>query len=365
MHQRSRALLTVLITVLTVVLAVSLLTDAPAQARRKATRKPGWQPFAPAKPYHGDFPDPSVIRVGDRYIAHATNTHGVTLPTLISANLKTWFARPATRNNPTGDGLLRTASWSAATLKPGGRKAAEVWAPTVTRIRKNLYVLAYATRVRSHWRQRMCISVATSRTPWGIFVDRTRRPLVCPRNGAIDPQVYKPRRGRPWLIWKVDRHPARIYTRAMNRRGTHLARHSRAHLLAKVAQRWEGGVVENPGLIRYRGRYYLFYSGNAYGTRHYAIGYLICRSLHGGCHRPRHRPLIASHGLLAGPGGAAPFVDRNGRLRLAYHAWRRGQVGYAESPRCKWTKRGCPQRRLYVATVRPRHNGRLVLVHRR
>ena len=91
----------------------------------------------------------------------------------------------------------------------------------------------------------------------------------------------------------------------------------------------------------------------------------VCRTIFGDCHRPRKRPLLASHGNLAGPGGAAPFVDRNGRLRLAYHAWRKGQVGYATSPKCKFTKRGCPQRRLYVATVRPDHAGRLTVVRRR
>lgn len=362
MHHRSRALLAVLVTSTAVALTVGLLAGAPAEAKR---RTPGWEPFTPAQPYRGDFPDPSVIRIGSRFIAHATNTHGLTLPTLISTDLRVWWARPATAANPTGDGLLRTASWSDGSTKPGGRWSAEVWAPTVTRLGKDRYVLAYSTRVQSTWKRRMCVSVATARTPWGPFVDRSRKPLVCPRNGAIDPQVFKPRRGKPMLIWKVDHRPARIYTRMMKRNGTAFARKSKAHLMVRVAQRWEGGVVENPGMIRYRGRYYLFYSGNHYATGRYAVGYVVCRTIFGRCHRPRKGPLLASHGKLAGPGGAAPFVDRNGRLRLVYHAWKKGRVGYATSPKCKFTKRGCPQRRLYVATVRPAKNGRLVVVHRR
>lgn len=362
MSHRSRALAAVLAASVSLLLTATLLTVSTAEAR---PRKPGWEPFTPAESYRGDFPDPSVIRVGNRFIAHATNTHGLTLPTLISKDLRVWFARPATPGNPTGDGLLRTASWSNGSAKPGGRWSAEVWAPTVTRLGKDRYVVAYATRVQSTWRNRMCISVATARTPWGPFVDRTRKPLVCPRNGAIDPQVFRPRRGKPWLVWKVDHRPARIYSRMLKRNGVQFARKSRAHLMAGVKQRWEGGVIENPGMIRYRGRYYLFYSGNHYATGRYAIGYLVCKRVFGRCHRPLKRPLMASHGTLAGPGGAAPFVDRHGRLRLAYHAWRKGQVGYATSPRCKQTVTGCPQRRLYVATVRPDRTGKLRVVHRR
>ena len=54
---------------------------------------------------------------------------------------------------------------------------------------------------------------------------------------------------------------------------------------------------------------------------------------------------------LAGPGGAAPFFDRAGRLRLAYHAWRTGRVGYPSTDGCRETNAGCPQRRLYIATL--------------
>ena len=43
--------------------------------------------------------------------------------------------------------------------------------------------------------------------------------------------------------------------------------------------------------------------------------------------------LLYTGPYLAGPGGATPFVDRPGRLRLAYHAWRTGNVGYPSDRR--------------------------------
>ena len=38
--------------------------------------------------------------------------------------------------------------------------------------------------------------------------------------------------------------------------------------------------------------------------------------------------LLYTGPYLAGQGGATPFLDRSGRLRLIYHAWRTGNVGY-------------------------------------
>lgn len=343
------------------VLATLLSVPAVAEARRSPVGK---DPFRPGKKYAGDFPDPTVIRVGGRYYASSTTTDGLNLPTLISANLRIWQARTATTVNPSGDALLHTPVWSARRKRRDGRYTATVWAPSVTRMGPGRYVLAYATRHRGP-RHRMCISLATGTSPDGPFTDRSRRPTVCPRRGAIDPQVFRPRRGRPSLVWKVDHHPALILTRKMNRRGTALLRKARTHVLARPAQRWEGRVIENPAMIRYRGRYYLFYSGNGYATSKYAIGYLVCRTQRSGCARPRTRPLLASHARLAGPGGATPFVDRAGRLRLAYHAWRRGAVGYSRARACLRRPAGCGQRRLYVATIRPDHRGRLHVVRRR
>lgn len=46
-------------------------------------------------------------------------------------------------------------------------------------------------------------------------------------------------------------------------------------------QAWEGGVVEAPFLWKHSGRYYLFYSGNGFGTGQYAIGYAVSDAVAG------------------------------------------------------------------------------------
>jgi hypothetical protein len=242
---------------------------------------------------------------------------------------------------------------------------ATTWAPTVTRLAPGRYVLAYSTQVAGLPGRHMCISLATAAGPLGPFVDTTTAPTICPPNGAIDPQVFVAPTGRPWLVWKLDRYPPRLFTQPMNLTGTALLPGAPRRFLARVAQDWEGRIIENPAMIRYRGRYYLFYSANNYATTRYAVGYLICRTWYGGCTRPRLRPLLATGGQIAGPGGATPFVDTLGRLRLAYHAWRAGSVGYPSSTDCLEGPLGCAQRRLYVATLRPDRDGLLRVIHRR
>lgn len=347
--------------------AAALLVSGLVAVGQPAGARPapvGQDPIVPGAAYDGDFPDPWILRVGQRYIAYATTSGGINVPLLTSTDLRTWTARPETADAPRGDALPNAPTWAERFVKDGRYRAA-TWAPAATRIRKGHYVLAYATEVRdASPGQRMCISLATSTTPTGPFVDRTIRPTVCPRRGAIDPQVYVAPTGRPWLVWKADHFPAKLWTRPMNRNGTRLLVKRPARFLAKVAQPWEGSIIENPAMIRFRKRYYLFYSANSYATSRYAIGYLICKSWKGDCHRPRKRPLLATGGRIAGPGGPAPFVDTNRKLRLGYHAWTYGVVGYPVDDGCRTEPEGCPQRRLYVARLGVKDNGKLRVLGR-
>lgn len=341
--------------------AGELSTGQPAQARPTPI---GQDPIVPGAAYAGDFPDPWIVRLGDRYFAYSTTSGGLNVPLLTSTNLHTWVSRAATPDAPMGDALPRTAAWSEGVEKSDGRFRASTWAPSVARLGPHRFRLAYATEVAGAPGQLMCISIATATSAIGPFVDRTTAPTVCPRNGAIDPQIYIAPTGRPWLVWKADLYPARLYTQPMNNAATRVTPGVRPTYLAKVRQPWEGRIIENPAMIRYHKRFYLFYSANSYASTRYAIGYLICKSWKGDCRRPRKKPLLATGGAIAGPGGPAPFVDGRGRLRLGYHAWTAGAVGYPTNTDCRETTVGCGQRRLYVARLRVGDRGRLHVVER-
>jgi hypothetical protein len=339
------------------VLGLSLVTRAEARSAPI-----GQDRISPGETYAGDFPDPAVLRVGLHYYAYSTTSGGLNVPTLTSTDLRTWRANTGTPTNPTGDGLPRTPVWSDGVERSDGRFKATTWAPTVTRLGPGRFVMAYATKVAGSSGQRMCISVATATVPTGPFLDTTTKPTICPARGAIDPQIWLAPSGRPWLYWKLDHHPAALMATGMNLDGITITAGERPRYLAGIRQPWEGNIIENPAMIRFKGRYYLFYSANSYATSRYAIGYLICRTWYSRCTRPRKTPLMASGKYLAGPGGPMPFVDALGRLRVAYHAWRVGAVGYPSSDACRELPSGCAQRRLYVGTLRAAPDGRLSVV---
>ncbi len=316
-----------------------------------ATASVGSDHFVPGQSYRGDFPDPWITKSGDTYYAYATNTANLSLPVMTSKDLVTWTAGY--------NGLPSAAGW-AQRERAKGRTVTRTWAPSVTWV-NGRYVLVYTAPLAHRSPRKNCISVATASRPEGPFTDSTSGPLVCPSDqGAIDPQVFVARNGQPYLIWKtegvVGREPTRIWSQRLTGEATSFAVGTTPRELLSTTESWEGHVIENPAMIRIQGLNYLFYSANEYASSDYAIGYAVCETVIGPCTRPRSTPLLASGGLVSGPGGPAPFVGPNGQLRLGYAAWDEGRVGYPRSPRCR---PGCNQRRLHIAQLRIDPEGQL------
>jgi beta-xylosidase len=351
---RARTVATVLgVALLTLVAGLLPADDASARDARPAPV--GSDRFVVGQPYRGDFPDPTVLRVGNVFYAYSTTVSSLNLPVLSSRDLVHWTAR--------GEGLMDVARW-ARSRRIGERAFAGTWAPTVARIGRR-YVHAYAVP-RAGRPARRCIGVSTSRTPYGGFVDRSVRPLLCPSvRGAIDPSFYTGPAGAHFLVWKLEqtrRAPSRIYINRLSANGRRVI--DRSRLLLTTQDAWESPLIENPAMIRYRSSYYLFYSGGSYADDSYATGYARCTTPYGPCTRVSDQPLLATGGRVAGTGGAMPFVDRLGRLRLAYAAWDYGNTGYPTNASCRRRPKGCPQRKLHVATLGVRADGTLAVLAR-
>lgn len=338
----------------TVLIAIALsltLVAEPATAERDHR-------FHSGKAYRGSFPDPDVIRHRGTWVAAGTTIARRSLPVLTSDDGRTWRARRAHRvgKRRTNDAMVGIPRWAARKSvgrRSGARRFVPSWAPAIGRIGRHRWIAAYAAPVRHHPGKR-CIGIATSRHATGPFRHTVRRPVVCPRRqGVIDPDVFRTR-GRTFLLWKTQGVWGRWHTvirvRELRRNGRGFRPHTRAHTLLRTARRWEGPLIENPSMIRYRGRLYLFYSANRWYTRRYAVGYAICRSVRGPCHRPVGRPLLASGHGIAGPGGQSALRGPRGQLLLAYAAWPARKVG--------------TQRRLHIATLKARKHGRLVVARR-
>ncbi len=327
----------------------------------------GSDDFRASQVYRGDFPDPSVIRVGATYYAFSTNTGGKLLPAMTSTDLRTWRARYSNTGKWWQNDALDAAPGWAKKHYAHGKWRVSTWAPSVARI-GGRYVAAYVAPVRLK-PKKMCITLAYDDKPLGLYRDTSKRPFVCrgDQQGSIDPDLFVDPHGTAWLLWKnegIPHHaPTRIWVRRLNSRATAFAPGSTNHLLLTTARPWEGNLVENPSMVTYHGYTYLFYSANRYSSANYAIGYAICHSPRGPCHRLTKNALLAKGGRVDGPGGPDAFVGKSGALRMAYAAWDRGHVGYPKTARCRSSHYGCNQRRLHVAALGV-HHGRLSVLDR-
>ena len=334
--------------VLTVGLTVSL-TASPAAAGARHRHR-----FHSGNVYRGSFPDPDVFRLKRLWIATSTTVATRSLPMLTSHNGRKWRARQAhgVGARRTNDALVGGPRW-AVRRKAGHHRFVPSWAPSIGRAGHGRWLVAYAAPLRRHPGRR-CIGIARSTKPDGPFRHSRRRPLVCARRqNAIDPELFRSH-GRTYLLWKTEgirgRVPATLWSRPLRRNGRGFKPGSHAHRLLRPGRRWEGPVIENPSMIRFGGRLFLFYSANRWYTRHYAVGYAVCRSALGPCRRTQRRPLLASGRRVYGPGGESAFRGPHGRLLLAYAAWPAHRVG--------------SERRMHIATLKARPHGRLVVARR-
>jgi hypothetical protein len=326
---------------------------------------------------NSNFPDASIFYDGGTYYAYGATTGGAYLPVMSSTDLVHWTARPA-YPDPTGDGddffndaLPFAPSWGVEV--PGAthpRLRKELWAPGAAKINGH-YVVFHAVRV-SNATDRFCIGASTSSSPLGPFTD-SGGPLVCDvqgdPNGSIDPQPFVDTDGTPYLVWKSEgvpfREPTKIWVQQLSGSGTSFAPGSTPHALLATSAPWEGNVIENPSMVRWNGKVYLFYSANEWVTADYAIGYAECASVLGPCTKMSNSaPLLASRGARLGPGGPAAFVDAAGRLLLGYHYWLSPYVGYPTNPNCDGnntcTTQG--QRRLAIDEVVATNGGGIAVV---
>jgi hypothetical protein len=272
---------------------------AGAQARPRVS-----SPGVDTPVYDGDAPDPDVIAVGTTYYAYTTGSAMKNIPVLRSTDLETW--------TPLGDALPSLPSWS---------EMGRTWSPGVVYL-EGQYVMYYATEVAATGDE--CISIATSSQPAGPFTDSSTTPFLCQSDlgGSIDPQPFVDSDGRVYLDWKSNAGastvPAVIWAALLSPDGLSLASSPQAVL--HQDQAWES-TVEGPDMVDAAGSYVLFYSGGAWNSAGYGVGYADCAGPLGPCTKPGDAPILHSDAARLGPGGESLFQDPQGNWWMAYHAW--------------------------------------------
>jgi beta-xylosidase len=277
----------------------------------------------------GDYPDPSVIRVGSDY--WATTTSGDWMPQfqlLRSRDLINWEIVGAVFSQP--------PSWARG----------DFWAPEI-REDKGRFFVYYAARKKNG---PLCVAVATASQPAGPYTDHG--PLVCQDDGSIDPFIIRDEKNQLYLIWKEDgnsrQQPTPIWAQRLSEDGTKLMG-KRTRILQNDAASWEGGVVEGSYILRHGDWFYHFYAGNACCGRgcNYAVGVARSHKLLGPWEKNPANPILAANDVWQCPGHGDIVQTTDGRDFLLYHAYRKRADAFSIGretllDQIKWSADGWP-----------------------
>ncbi len=262
----------------------------------------------------GNFPDPSVIRVGaDYYATTTTGGWSPEFPILHSTDLINWKIVGAVFDE-----------------KPKWAKN-DFWAPEIVADKGRFFV--YYTARRDEGKDKkgtLCVAVAVADKPDGFWHDKGT--LVCQKLGSIDPDFARDENGKPFLIWKEDgndqQQPTWLYAQELDESGTRLM--GKPHQLFRNTAAWEGGVIEGAYILR-RGEYfYLFYSGNACCGRacDYALGVARSKTLLGKWEKNPNNPILPANETWQCPGHGSIVETPDNRAFLLYHAYQKNPVGF-------------------------------------
>ena len=280
----------------------------PVAAQQKALYK---NPVIP-----GDFPDPSVIRVGEDYWAMTTTgTWAPHFPILHSRDLVNWRI--------VGYVFQQKPPWVKS----------DFWAPEIIHDRGRF--LVYYTARRDDGARKvgtLCVAVATAPAPAGPYNDHG--PLVCQipelKNvGSIDAFFIRDEKNRPYLVWKADGNdaepdqPTSIFAQRLSEDGTKLIG-KRSEILRNT-ETWEKHVTEGSFILRRNGWVYHFYSGNACCGRgcDYALGVARARKLLGPWEKSKNNPILDENEDWQCPGHGSIVSTPDRRDFLLYHSYRR------------------------------------------
>ncbi|MEA2156152.1 MAG: xylan 1,4-beta-xylosidase [Solirubrobacteraceae bacterium] len=300
------------------VLILALGATALAPATPTAAQAPAGAPAI-----GGDFPDPSVVRVGDSYFASATS--GEWAPTFAlerSSDLVNWTAIGALFDRP--------PAWSSGVY----------WAPDLSIQDGRIRAYFTARRIGA----KPCIGVAIAAGAAGPYHDRG--PLLCPPGGAIDPHVAEVAPGRRMLVYKQMGVGAPLRIVALSRDGLRVS--GRAVAVLRPDRPWERGVTENPFLVHRPDGYYLFYSGGTCCRPpcSYAVGVARAPSPQGPYVKLGTDPILRGGERFMCPGGESVVAGPAGGTVLAYHAYDRADPGLGRQmlvDALTWRSDGWPQ----------------------
>ena len=266
------------------------------------------EPVAPARISYdqvvlpGDFPDPTVTKIGDTYWASATSAEwGAIFPIFCSKNLLDWELVGHVFPEKAPD-------WAGSNF----------WAPEFYQENGRTYMY-YTARKKGGM---LCVAVASADHPAGPYLDHG--PLVGQEAGSIDGFAMPDEHGHLYLIWKEDGNSCHqdtpIWAQRLNDERTALV--GEATELFGNDVKWEGPLVEGSALVHHEGWFYMFYAGNSCCGKscNYATGVARARALLGPWEKHEQNPILDRNATWKCPGHGT-VCELDGRWFLLHHAY--------------------------------------------
>ena len=237
--------------------------------------------------------DPFILLDNGTYYAYGTHASGG-IEVYTSTNLKNWKLH--------GLALNKDDVWADRRF----------WAPEVYKVNGKFYMYYSAD-------EHIC--VATSDSPLGPFKQTEQKPMIVDEK-CIDNSLFIDDNGKPYLFFVRFNDGNNVWVAELESDLTTIKKET-MHPCIHVSQEWEKvwpRVNEGPFVIKHKGLYYMSYSANSYESPLYGVGCATASNIMGTWTKYDNNPLLQSPGDLVGVGHNAMFTDKEGRLRIVYHA---------------------------------------------
>ncbi|MDD4514090.1 glycoside hydrolase family 43 protein [Massilibacteroides sp.] len=250
----------------------------------------------------GDFPDPTVIKVGDTYYA-ATSSSEWALPYRLfqSKDLVNWeYIGPLFKEVP---------EWVMGSF----------WAPELYYHNETFYVY-YTARRKSD--KRSYIGVATSKDPKEGFTDRGL--IIEWTSEAIDAYVIDID-NKPYITWKaygLDERPIEILGAELSEDRLKVTGEAFSMITAE-SDTWEYGGFEGQCIVKHGDYLYMFYAGAGCCGRNcnYATGVARSKTIDGQWERYEGNPILFGGETWKCSGHGTLVETPDHRFFYLYHAY--------------------------------------------
>ncbi|KAI7188664.1 glycoside hydrolase family 43 protein [Hortaea werneckii] len=265
-----------------------------------------------------NFPDPSVIQVGNVWYAFATRTIGSSIHIQVAQS--TDFNNWSIVKNADGsqkDALPNLPSWVYGA-------SPNTWAPDVIEI-NGRFVMYYSATTTADT-SKHCVGAATANTVTGPYTPVGNSALVCPlsQGGAIDASgYYNFATGKRYITYKIDGNAIvapyvstaiKLQQVAANDGVT--LQGGATTILDNIGAA-DQGIVEAPALVKSGSNFFLFFSNGCFTKSAYTVNYATSTSITGPYTRAASPLFATGQNGLTTPGGMDVFRDGK---HMLFHA---------------------------------------------